>query len=72
MTMGIVSAQDVSNNETIVNNDVLGDVIGVSVDEVSNIYYTDVISANAGDSSIDIHTKDSYNPTTKNNKCTFI
>lgn len=65
MTMGIVSAQDVSNNETIVSNDVLGDVIGVSVDEVSNIYYTDVISANAGDSSIDIHTKDSYNPTTK-------
>ena len=48
MTMGIVSAQDVSNNETIVSNDVLGDVIGVSVDEVSNIYYTDVISANAG------------------------
>ena len=70
-TMGMVSAQDVSNNKTIASDDVIEDVASVSDDEVvstdleiTNIYYTDVI-ASSGDSSIDIQTKDSYNPTTK-------
>lgn len=56
ITMGMVSAMDLQNNDTA--------TIEAQDVNVDNIYFTDLITY-SGDSSIDIHTKDSYNPVTK-------
>nr|WP_299522019.1 cobaltochelatase subunit CobN [uncultured Methanobrevibacter sp.] len=60
ITMGMVSATDLNNTESTT-----AETYSVDMNQVNNIYFTDIVSYSGGDSSIDIHTKDSYNPDTK-------
>ena len=75
VTMGVVSASDGVNNESVATSDVVGASLdnsevqianNVNIDEISNIYYTDSIYASGDSGSIDIHVKDAYNSLTKN------